>query len=58
MANQRTHWIVIDSEKQEFRCNRCGDAAPLTSVIGQRIEIFQGLSAGFIKAHKNCKENK
>lgn len=46
----------MDSKKQEVRCNRCGEAAPLTSVQGQRIDVFLGFCAGFTKAHKNCKE--
>jgi len=58
MAKRRTDWIVIDAYKQEARCNRCGEAAPLTSVLGQRLDVFLGFSAGFVKAHKDCKVQK
>lgn len=58
MAKRRTDWIVIDAAKQEARCNRCGDAAPLTSVNGQRFEVMMGFLNGFQKAHKTCKEKK
>lgn len=58
MAKRRTEWIVIDSVKQEVRCNRCKESAPLTSVLGQRIEVFLGFCNSFIKEHKDCKEKK
>lgn len=58
MAKRRTDWIVIDAKTQEVRCNRCGDTAPLTSVMGQPVAVFLGFSQGFVKAHKHCKEKK
>ena len=53
---KKTPWIVVDAKAQVFRCDRCKDTYPLANVVGQPVEIFFGLSSGFIKAHKQCKE--
>lgn len=56
MKKTRAPWCVLDAKEQVFRCERCKETCPTGLVIGQRIEVFLGLSDGFIKAHKWCKE--
>ncbi len=51
-----TDWIVIDSVKQEMRCNRCGDTHPLSSINGARLDVAAEFLRGFERVHAGCGE--
>ncbi len=56
MTKRRTDWVVIDSKKQEARCNRCGVSEPLAPYNGVLLNVFLAFLNSFGKAHKGCKE--
>lgn len=53
MARMRNaDWIIVSSENQEVRCQRCGDRIPFP--LGT-IDWVTGVLKAFNLAHQDCK---
>jgi hypothetical protein len=52
----RSDWVVIDSKKQEMRCNRCGVTEPLSTINGRLFDFAIGVMKAFTNTHRKCKE--
>ena len=49
-------WVVIDTVKEEMRCDRCGGASPMVLLYGQRLEFVAGVMDVFARVHAGCEE--
>lgn len=49
-------WVVVDSNKQEMRCNRCRESEPLSIIVSKRLDFAARIMKGFADAHKRCQE--
>lgn len=50
----KSEWVVLDSVKQEMRCNRCGQTEPLSLITGMRVPMACKIMTGFRELHDDC----
>jgi hypothetical protein len=48
------NWIVINAEKNELFCKRCG--ATQKYLLPMSLDIFLAFGKAFVKQHKGCKD--
>lgn len=48
--------VVLDSNKNEMRCNHCGETESMQTLVGKRIGFACGIMDAFVKDHVKCEK--